>query len=87
MLINALSDNPNHSRAMNGSHGELTKEGKFIVDYLIRQYKMTNFGQISIDAHEELFKAYKGYNPESNMDNMDTATEDDINAHLESLGF
>ena len=84
MLVNALSDNPNHSRAMNGSHGELTKEGKFIVDYLIRQYKMTNFGQISIDAYEELFKTYKGYNPDFNMD---TATEDELNAHLESIGF
>ena len=84
MLENALSDNPNHSRAMNGSHGELTKEGQFIVNYLIRQYKMTNFGQISIDAHEELFKAYKGYNPDFNMD---TATEDELNAHLESIGF
>ena len=85
MLKNALSDNPNHSRAMNnGKNGELTKEGQFIVDYLVRQYKMTNFGQISIDAYEELFKAYKGYNPEFDMD---TATEDDINAHLESLGF
>ena len=85
MLKNALSDNPNHSRAMNnGKNGELTKEGQFIVDYLIRQYKMTNFGQISIDAYEELFKTYKGYNPDFNMD---TATEDELNAHLESIGF
>ena len=81
LLENALSDNPNHWNKMNNTKDRsLTKEGKFIVDFIISHYPLRDFGEVAINAHEDKFRKC---NPFS--DRFRKATEDEID--LETFEF
>ena len=73
LIENALSNNPNHWNKMNNTKNRsLTKEGVFIVDFIIQKYPLRDFGEVAINAHEDKFRKH---NPYSNR--FKKATEDE----------
>ena len=73
LIENALSDNPNHWNKMNNTKDrKLTKEGEFIVDFIIKQYPLRDFGEIAINAHEDKFRKHNPF-----ADRFKKETEDE----------
>ena len=75
LLTNIFSTNPHHKRSMNnGKDGQITKEARFIIEYLIEKYETSNFGQKAQETYKDEFKKYKGYNIDTQEDEIDLDT-------------
>jgi diketogulonate reductase-like aldo/keto reductase len=57
---------------------KLTKEGEFVVDFLIKSYGITNFGQKALETYEDLFKKYHPVINEEQYDENGELNDDAI---------
>lgn len=74
LIENALSDNPNHWNKMNNTKDrKLTKEGEFIVDFIIKSFPIRDLGEKVFEAHEDKARKYHPFYYESKE-----KTEDEI---------
>jgi hypothetical protein len=79
LLKNIFSGNPNHRNKMNNTKDrKLTKEGEFVVDFLIKSYGITNFGQKALETYKDLFKKYHPVINEEQYDENGELNDDAI---------